>query len=148
MSEGQRLASFSDFWPHYLGEHRRPASRHLHFVGTSVFGGTVVASLVVHPVRMGACVVGAAMVAFLARSIEARRRAVGEALAIAAVLVIGSPWVGAGIAVAYGCAWVGHFAVERNRPATFTYPLWSLFGDVRMVGRMWSGRMWSGEPEP
>ena len=148
MSEGQRIASFSAFWVHYLGEHRRPASRHLHFVGTTLLLSTVVGSLVAHPVRMGSCVVGAALVAFLARSIEARRRAVCESLGIAALLLIGSPWVAAGIGGAYGCAWLGHFVVERNRPATFEYPLWSLFGDVRMVGRMWSGRMWLGEPDP
>eukprot|EP01087_Luapelamoeba_hula_P010985 TRINITY_DN2945_c1_g1_i1.p1 TRINITY_DN2945_c1_g1~~TRINITY_DN2945_c1_g1_i1.p1 ORF type:complete len:120 (-),score=20.59 TRINITY_DN2945_c1_g1_i1:158-517(-) len=34
--------------------------------------------------------------------------------------------------VGYGCAWVGHFVFQKNKPATFKYPIYSLRGDFRM----------------
>ncbi len=41
----------------------------------------------------------------------------------------------------YGFAWYSHYFVEKNRPATFTYPLWSLLADFKMFGLMCSGKM-------
>jgi hypothetical protein len=43
--------------------------------------------------------------------------------------------------IGYGFAWVGHFVFQKNKPATFKYPVWSLFGDFKMFGLMASGRI-------
>lgn len=41
----------------------------------------------------------------------------------------------------YGCAWVGHFFFEHNRPATFQYPFYSLWGDFVLFKDMLLGRI-------
>lgn len=41
----------------------------------------------------------------------------------------------------YGFAWVGHFFFEKNKPATFTYPLWSFIGDWVMYKDILTGRI-------
>ena len=66
-------------------------------------------------------------------------------LASFAAGVLVSPWWFLAAPFAgYGFAWVGHFFCEQNRPATFTYPRWSLRGDFRRSRLMLLQRM---EPE-
>lgn len=43
--------------------------------------------------------------------------------------------------VGYGFAWVGHFAFEKNKPASFKYPLWSLRADFHMWRKIATGQM-------
>jgi hypothetical protein len=96
-----RIASFREFWPYYVREHRLPITRALHFIGS-----TLVLTIAV------------------------------------AAIVTGRPWLLLFAPVAgYGFAWVGHFGFEKNKPASFKYPVYSFFGDWVMYGKILSGTM-------
>jgi len=41
----------------------------------------------------------------------------------------------------YGFAWLGHFVFEKNKPASFKRPLYSLMGDWVMVRDIWTGKI-------
>ena len=43
--------------------------------------------------------------------------------------------------IGYGFAWVGHFFFEKNKPATFTYPIYSLIGDWVMFKDILIGKI-------
>lgn len=77
--------------------------------------------------------------------VETRRlHYIGTALTLvflAIALVAGGWWWLAVPLAGYGFAWFAHFRVEKNRPATFTHPLWSLVSDFRMFFLAVSGRL-------
>ncbi len=98
---GSRYASFREFYPFYLGEHRNRTSRRLHVSGT-----------------------------VLALALAATALLTGRLVLLLAVPVAG-----------YACAWAGHYFFEKNRPATFTHPLYSLRGDFTMLYEVLTGRI-------
>ena len=62
--------------------------------------------------------------------------------ALAAAIATGEArWLIAMPLVGYGFAWIGHFAFEKNRPATFRHPLYSLIGDWVMFRDILIGRI-------
>lgn len=70
---------------------------------------------------------------------------VGSWVVIALLLfaaVTANPWILLGVPVAgYGFAWIGHFGFEKNKPATFTYPGYSLMGDWVMFWEILTGKI-------
>lgn len=50
-------------------------------------------------------------------------------------------WFLAGLLCGYGCAWIGHFGFEKNKPASFKRPLYSFMGDWVMYKDIWTGRI-------
>ncbi len=65
------------------------------------------------------------------------------AVACAAALIASGKWKLLPLALlpGYGAAWISHYFIEKNKPATFDYPLWSFIADYKMVGLMLAGKM-------
>jgi hypothetical protein len=61
-------------------------------------------------------------------------------LAVALVATGRWRWLPAALATGYAAAWISHFFIEHNRPATFKHPLWSFAADYKMVALMLTGK--------
>lgn len=74
-----------------------------------------------------------------------RLHVVGSSLVLATIVIaFGTQawWVlGALPVIGYGFAWVGHFFFEKNKPATFGYPLYSLMADWKMWWQSLTGQI-------
>ena len=70
-----------------------------------------------------------------------RERAYAARLAALAVPPPMPRYLAGALFCGYGFAWVGHFAFEKNRPASFKRPLYSLMGDWVMYKDIWTGRI-------
>lgn len=93
--------SYDEFFDFYLAQHREPANRRLHAIGTTL----------------------------------------GLVMAVVAIATHHPWYVLLWPVVSYAFAWTGHFLIEKNKPATFGHPWWSLISDFRMLGLMMTGRL-------
>ncbi len=142
-----RISSFAAFWPYYISQHRDVRCRIVHFIGTNGFVALALACIWARPTWMVPAVFADALIFTAAFRLEAHRNTAPILLFGIVLAAVANPAVLGAVVFAYAWAWVGHFLIEGNRPATFTYPLWSLAGDFRMCGVMWTGRLWSGRGE-
>ena len=137
----ERFSSFSEFWPYYLSEHSVASCRHVHFIGTNGFLVYLV-YLSAQNLYVPLAFVGALLLGKLAFASEAKRNASWALLLMIGLMTWVEPSFIYGVLFAYFFAWVGHFLIEHNRPATFQYTLWSLAGDFKMCAQMWRGQLW------
>ena len=136
ISSTKRYATFEEFYPHYLHEHSQKTTRQLHYVGTTLFLIYILINpLLVIPIAAGSLAAYSTMPFFRHLS-----SGLSEISLFLIIYVIGGKLITRSfkrtlipLLLGYTFAWIGHFAYEHNKPATFIYPTFSLMGDFRMI---------------
>ena len=118
MANGKDPTTYKEFWPYYLKEHSAVNTRRLHYLGTTLFLCTLVLAVLYGQPSL-------LVLGLVAGNFCSPRSFLGVYWQQSATLIL--------FLQGYGPAWVGHFFVECNRPATFKYPVWSLVSDFRML---------------
>jgi hypothetical protein len=75
------------------------------------------------------------------RLMHCARTLLGWLILVAAIVTRHWWWIALALVVPYALAWISHFFIEHNRPATFEHPLWSWWADQKMVAMMLVGKM-------
>jgi hypothetical protein len=152
-----RFDSFESFFPYYMSQHSLPMTKFMHVIGTSfvfmivaiypfvgaAFCATLALGVLISPTlfhfstkimhwNMGIAEIAVVILFYIWISNWMSRnpglkisRGIKEFLVprFPALLVM---------LVGYGFAWIGHFGFEKNKPATFLYPTYSLMGDFKL----------------
>jgi len=132
------FVTFDDFFPFYMSQHSDTTCRRLHVVGTSIIALGGLKDPKIYLSLAPALLIGVGMCYWTADI----SHGIYEFIVMLSVL-IGSTRLVYGdysgvkqmftfILIGYGFAWVGHFGFEKNMPATFIYPSYSLLSDWRL----------------
>jgi len=148
---GRAYADFAAFWPLYVQQHSAPLTKVLHIAGTCLAFASVVPTIGVGGlVRLCLGLTsGLALAMCAVDATAAYATGLPEAM-VMVVLLVACTRMYTGMTVrrvilvlssGYVLPWIAHFFVEKNRPATFKHPVFSLLGDFRLAGSVLTGQL-------
>ena len=136
ISSKKPYETFEEFYPHYLSEHSQKITRQCHYIGTTL----VVIAILMNLVLLIPILAGGLAAYSIMPFCRHLSTGLVEMSLFMVVYLIGSKLLTHSfkktflpVLLGYGFAWIGHFFFEKNRPATFIYPIFSLIGDFRMI---------------
>lgn len=131
----KKFTDFESFYPYYLTQHTNEICRRLHVIGVSVL--TVMIVLDFHILVSSLIAISLSLPTFyLTTHIETGfvELSVLFLTFLLSMRYFKKSWK-KGVStlfIMYAFAWIGHFFFEKNKPATFIYPTFSMMGDARL----------------